>query len=173
MELHRRHPSYGWVALFIITGLVSIWASQNGWELQLLFIPLGSTPLLIFGLIAVSSAVGAVAVSFRPGPLVIKQAGLRVRTAGINMVIPWAAVDALVLEPYVDGNVSTARLVLIPAPGVDLGVRAEYSNRIDGRPGVILFAFNDVREPVDEVSRVLAALVGPRFVYGVPGHTGV
>jgi hypothetical protein len=173
MELHRAQPNYVMVAFFFLGGLVCAWLALDGWEIRLLFIPLGSTALLVLGLLMAVGAAAAVAFSFRPGPLVIGESGLQVRAAGIARVLPWTAVDALVLEPYDDAaKRDTMRLVLVPAAGVDLGVEVEYANKVDGREGVILFAFTDVREPVADVARVLATYAGPRFVSGVSGQTG-
>ncbi|GAB3825345.1 hypothetical protein GCM10027610_005060 [Dactylosporangium cerinum] len=84
MTLHYRRPNFFLLALYFAAGLGIIYASQTGWELRILFIPLGSTALLVLGAVVVLFALWSLRQAFRPNPVTIEQAGLRLRVAGIN-----------------------------------------------------------------------------------------
>jgi hypothetical protein len=163
MTLHyRRHLLAA--ALWAVGGVVLVWASQNGYELRLLFIPLGSLALLLFGVLAFAAALYPLRLLLRPDPVTIGAAGLLVRTAGINGLVPWPAVESVLLATHVDptsGN-RTTRLVLVPAVGAGLGVPAEPAG--DGRPSVVLLSIEDIREPAGRVAEALRRFAGPRFV---------
>ena len=163
MTLHyRRHLLAA--ALWAVGGVVLVWASQNGYELRLLFLPLGSLALLLFGVLAFAAALYPLRLLLRPDPVIIGEAGLLVRTAGINGLVPWPAVESVLLATQVDptsGN-RTTRLVLVPAVGAGLGVPAESAG--DGRPSVVLLSIEDIREAADQVAEALRRFAGPRFV---------
>jgi len=163
MTLHyRRHLLAA--ALWAVGGVVLVWASQNGYELRLLFVPLGSLALLLFGVLAFAAALYPLRLLLRPDPVIIGEAGLLVRTAGINGLVPWPAVESVLLATHVDptsGN-RTTRLVLVPAVGAGLGVPAESAG--DGRPSVVLLSIEDIREAADQVAEALRRFAGPRFV---------
>ena len=163
MTLHyRRHLLAA--ALWAVGGVVLVWASQNGYELRLLFLPLGSLALLLFGVLAFAAALYPLRLLLRPDPVIIGEAGLLVRTAGINGLVPWPAVESVLLATHVDptsGN-RTTRLVLVPAVGAGLGVPAESAG--DGRPSVVLLSIEDIREAADQVAEALRRFAGPRFV---------
>ena len=67
---------------------------------------------------------GLVAIGLRPFRFHIGVQGLTLRLAGINRLVPWAAIDAIVIEQPEPGRSSrnpAPRLLLVPAEGVDLG----------------------------------------------------
>ncbi|MFC7243324.1 hypothetical protein ACFQO7_12630 [Catellatospora aurea] len=171
MVLHRARPPYLGVAFFFLAGLFVIWSSMNGWELRFLFIPLGSGALFGIGLLSVLISLAVLVAAFRPAPVVLDTSGLALRTAGIKRTLPWSAVEALVLEPFteeVGGRTeTTARLVLVPAAGVDLGVATEYRDIVGGRPSVILVSVKSLRASTAEVAGALAHYAGGRFVDGL------
>jgi len=165
MTLHYRRRLLA-AAIWAAGGLVLVWASQNGYELRLLFIPLGSLALLLFGVLAFAAALYPLRLLLRPDPLTIGEAGLLVRAAGINGLVPWSAVESVLLATHIDptsGN-RTTRLVLVPAVGAGLGVPAESAGAGDGRPSVVLLSIEDIREPADRVAEALRRFAGPRFV---------
>ena len=165
MTLHyRRHLLAA--GLWAVGGTVLVWASQNGYELRLLFIPLGSLALLLFGVLAFAAGLYPLRLLLRPDPVTIGAAGLLVRAAGINGLVPWPAVESVLLATHIDptsGN-RTTRLVLVPAPGAGLGVPVESAGAGDGRPSVVLLSIEDIRERPDQVAEVLRRFAGPRFV---------
>ncbi|WP_155374238.1 hypothetical protein [Catellatospora vulcania] len=177
MVLHRARPPYLGLAFFLLGGLFLIWGSMNGWELRFLFIPLGAGALFGLGLLSALIPVAVLVSAFRPAPVTLDGAGLSLRTAGIKRTLPWSAVDAVILEPYteeVGGRTeATARLVLVPAAGVDLGVSTDYRNTVDGRPSVILVSLKSLRATNAEVAGALNHYAGSRFVDGATtGPTG-
>ncbi|MFC5005181.1 hypothetical protein ACFPIJ_46025 [Dactylosporangium cerinum] len=165
MTLHYRRPNFFLLALYFAAGLGIIYASQTGWELRILFIPLGSTALLVLGAVVVLFALWSLRQAFRPNPVTIEQAGLRLRVAGINRGVPWGAIDAVFLEPYVNpgDDSGTHRLIIVPAAGVDLGTAADYRNQADGRPSIVLLALDETLQSAAEVHQALAAYAGPRY----------
>jgi hypothetical protein len=171
MTLHYRRPNFLLLAVYFAAGIGIIYASQTGWKMSILFIPLGSTALLVLGAVVVLFALWSVRQAFRPDPVTIEQPGLRLRVAGINRAVPWGAIDAVFLEPYVNpgDDSSTHRLVIVPAAGVDLGTAAEYRNQADGRPSIVLLALDETLQTPAEVHQALAAFAGPRFVPAAAG----
>ncbi|MET7670210.1 hypothetical protein [Micromonospora luteifusca] len=166
MELRRSRPHLFWIAFFLLGGLLTMWASQHGWELRVLIVPVGSGPLFLFGLVSFLGALALGASAFRPSPIFIDETGLRLHVAGIKRSVPWASIDAVFLEP----PVSTAqgagfpRLVLVPATGVNVGVDAEYTNKVDGRPSIILVGLDSLRASEDEVVRAFERYAEGRFI---------
>jgi hypothetical protein len=163
MTLHYRRRLLT-AALWAVGGIVFVRASQNGYELRLLFIPLGSLALLLFGVLAFAAALYPLRLLLRPDPVTIGEAGLLIRAAGINGLVPWPAVESVLLATHIDptsGN-RTTRLVLVPAAGAGLGVPVESTG--DGRPSVVLLSIEDIREPVGRVAEALRRFAGPRFV---------
>ncbi|CCH20547.1 hypothetical protein [Micromonospora lupini] len=117
-------------------------------------------------------AVGAIALgalvlvsALRPFRFGITPDGLSVRRPGLRREIPWAEVDALVLDepPRRDGYSTAPRLLLVPAPGVTFEpVTARHP--IDGRPAIELLVFDQVREQPEQVAAALTRCAGDRFV---------
>ncbi|MFI6757620.1 hypothetical protein ACIBF5_00555 [Micromonospora sp. NPDC050417] len=168
MELHRRRPHLFWIAFILVGGILGIWASQNGWGLRILIVPLGSGALLVVSLIMVLGALAGLASTLRPAPIVLDETGLRLRAEGINQLVPWASIDALILEPRhgASDNSSGPRLLLVPSADADLGTVAEYQNKVDGRPSIILLPIDSLRASQDQVVQALATYAGQRFING-------
>jgi hypothetical protein len=170
MELHRPRPKFFWLGFFLLGGLALIWASQNGWQLRILIVPVGAGPLLVVGVVMVLGVLAVLAGSFRFAPMMLDGSGLRLRVAGINRSVPWASIDAVILEPHTGTLDSTGapRLVLVPSADADLGVVAEYRNKVDGRPSIILLSLDSLRESQDHVVRAFKTYGGERFINGLP-----
>ncbi|GAA2605047.1 hypothetical protein GCM10010399_40120 [Dactylosporangium fulvum] len=102
--------------------------------------------------------------------MVISEAGLALRVAGINRAVPWSAIDAVLVEAHVDttDNSRTLRLVLVPAQGADLGVPAAYQNTVDGRPSVVLLDLDEIHD-AESAIQALGRFAHDRFVYA-PGN---
>ncbi|WP_433128171.1 hypothetical protein ACQPWW_00900 [Micromonospora sp. CA-240977] len=166
MELRRARPHLFWITFFLLGGLLTMWASLNGWELRVLIVPVGSGPLFLFGLVSFLGALALVASTFRPTPIVIDETGLRLHVAGINRSVPWASIDAVLLESPASTaqGAGVPRLVLVPATGVDVGVAAEYTNKVDGRLSIILLGLDSLRASQDEVVRAFERYAEGRFI---------
>ena len=82
--------------------------------------------------------------------------------AGNSRSLPWTAVDTVLLEPPATAK-GKPQLVLVPADGADLGVRAEYRNKLDGRPSVVLLSLDALHESQEEIVSALSTYAGPRF----------
>ncbi|MGC4749215.1 hypothetical protein ACLQ28_26700 [Micromonospora sp. DT201] len=76
------------------------------------------------------------------------------------------SIDAVLLEPPVStaDGAGVPRLVLVPATGVDVGVAAEYPNKVDGRLSIILVGLDSLRASQDEVVRAFERYADGRFV---------
>jgi hypothetical protein len=123
--------------------------------------------MFLLGLFCAALGVGIPINASRPSPMVIDESGLHLRVAGIKQMLPWTAVDALILEPGQGStNNEPPRLILVPAAGANLGVPVKYANRVDGRPSVILLSLGSVKVSVDELKQTLARCAGARFIDG-------
>ena len=54
----------------------------------------------------------------------------------------------------------------MPSRDADLGVVAEYRNKVDGRPSIILLSLDSLRESEDQVIQALQTYGGQRFING-------
>jgi len=114
---------------------------------------------------------GLVAIGLRPFRFHIGVQGLTLRLAGINRLVTWAAIDAIVIEQPEPGRSSrnpAPRLLLVPAEGVDLGVPAPHRSPVDERACLELLTFNDVKESPEQVGQALAQYGGSRFADARP-----
>jgi hypothetical protein len=93
---------------------------------------------------------------------------LRLPLAGINGLVPWAAIDAIVIEQRRSSRKQAPRLLVVPAEGVDLGVPAPHRSPVDKRACLELLTFNDVKESPEQVGQALAQYGGSRFADARP-----
>ncbi|MFI7607880.1 hypothetical protein ACIBTV_22440 [Micromonospora sp. NPDC049366] len=110
---------------------------------------------------------GAVLLSaLRPFRFAIGPDGLTVRRPGLRRTIPWAQVEALVLDqplPH-EGRPAPPRLLLVPAAGVTVGLPPAGRHPVDGRKAVELLDLGQVRDRPEEVAAALARFAGDRFL---------
>jgi len=114
---------------------------------------------------------GLVAIGLRPFRFHIGVQGLTLRLAGINGLVSWAAIDAIVIEQPDPGRSSrnpAPWLLLVPAEGVDLDVPAPHRSPVDERACVELLTFNDVKESPEQVGQALALYGGSCFADARP-----
>lgn len=154
--------------------LLPIWIWRNccapGWART----PLGGLALLLgFVLILVAWRVIPRSLSrVHVGPEGLRVELVRIGRARVRRLVAWDAVDSVILHqprhgPRARANghlPSPARLLLVPAPGADLGVPAADRSPLDGRACIPLLSFNQVRDSPDDVARALARYGGSRFV---------
>ncbi|MFD1083626.1 hypothetical protein [Micromonospora andamanensis] len=121
----------------------------------------------IFGLMTLLTGGGLVLAERRPFKFHIGPNGLVVQVRGFSRAVPWAEVDAIILDPQVPTvgekhRISTF-LLLVPAAGSTIGGPFDGRSPLDGRPALVLVDLVDVKQPVNEVASVLARCAGSRF----------
>ncbi|MFI6262142.1 DivIVA domain-containing protein [Micromonospora sp. NPDC051006] len=120
---------------------------------------LGGLALVIGGALVVSE--------LKPFTFQIGADGLTLRTAGLNRLMPWSEIDAIILDqpvPTVGGSTSKSpTLLLVPADGSTIGRPLDGQSAVDGRAGLVLLDLDDVRQKTDEVAAALARFGGDRF----------
>ncbi|MEV1146221.1 hypothetical protein [Micromonospora sp. NPDC049799] len=119
---------------------------------------LGGLALVIGGAMVVSA--------LKPFRFHIGEDGLTLRAAGLDRLVSWAEIEAIVLDepvPTIGRNKPTSpRLLLVPA-GSTIDRPLDGKSPLDGRAGLVLLELDDIREPVDEVAEALARFAGGRF----------
>lgn len=95
-----------------------------------------------------------------PFRFVAGEASLIVRSGRLNTEIPWESLAAVTIEKlhYLDPS-SSPHLIIWPAPGVDLGVKADYRRKGQDQAGYDVVDLHDLRESTDEVIAVLRSRV--------------
>ncbi|NJP32025.1 hypothetical protein [Micromonospora thermarum] len=119
---------------------------------------LGGFALLLGGALVVSE--------LRPFRFHIGADGLTLRAAGLNRLVSWAEIDALVLDepvPTIGRNKPTSPTLLLVPAGSTIDRPLDGKSPLDGRAGLVLLELDDVRQPVDEVAEALARFAGGRF----------
>lgn len=103
----------------------------------------------------------------RPFRFYIGFEGLTVRLTGIDRLVPWTEIDAIVLDqplPVLTGTKTPSPvLLLVPASGSTLDLPLMHRSPVDDRPCLVLLELHDVRESPDEVADALARFGGSRF----------
>lgn len=91
-------------------------------------------------------------------------AALIVRCADLKADVPWESVAAVTIERlhYADAT-SAPRLILWPAPGVDLGSKPRYKRKGEERAGFPVISIDELRESPAEVVAALRRVPGGRF----------
>lgn len=154
VELRRNRGARALALVCVLGGVLLLVYPSNGALLRTI-IAVGAVAL---GCLALVSAL-------RPFRFRIDAEGLSIRRPGLRREIPWAEVDALVLDdpPRRDGYSAPPRLLLVPVPGVTLEpVTARHP--LDGRPAIELLVLDQVREQPEQVSAALTRYAGGRFV---------
>ncbi|GIJ19781.1 DivIVA domain-containing protein [Micromonospora lutea] len=104
--------------------------------------------------------------SLRPFRFRIGVDGLDLRVAGLNRLVPWAEIDAIVLgQPTRAAGAALPTLSLLLVPGVGSTIDRPLTSHspVDGRPALALLDLADVRETADEVAAELHRVSGGRF----------
>ncbi|PZG21467.1 hypothetical protein C1I95_07345 [Micromonospora craterilacus] len=141
----------------------------------LIFVTLGAVVLrslvpapalmwVLAGLVLLTVGV-LVADRLRPFRFHIGAAGLNLRVAGLNRLVPWAEVDAIILDQLAAGGSGRSpSLLLVPATGSTIDAPLTGRSPVDGRPALVLVDLNRVQQPADQVAAALARFGGSRFV---------
>ncbi|MEG3632182.1 DivIVA domain-containing protein [Micromonospora palythoicola] len=133
-------------------------------------LPLGKdspgTGVWIFAGAALLTGGWITARSLRPFRFRIGADGLDLRAAGLNRLVPWAEIGAIVLDQPARGAGAappTPSLLLVPGVGSTIDRPLTGRNPVDGRPALVLLDLADVRESADEVAAELTRVSGGRF----------
>lgn len=156
MELHRRRgvPVVG--VVFLVLGLYLLSAGAANSSIVRLIA--GALFLLASGLHLFDR--------LKPFRFHIGADGLRLRSAGINGLVPWKAIDAVVLEQPAPSSAKRnphPRLLLVPTEGADLGVPLQHRSPVDGRACAASLSFDEVKESPEQVAQALAQHGGGRY----------
>jgi hypothetical protein len=130
--------------------------------------PAGGLFLVIFG--ALSLVVGAMVVrrERKPFRFGIGAEGLMLGVPGIQRLVPWTAIEALVLDQPLPklhdrSTRSGPYLVLLPAQGSDLLGGWPERTLSDGRTGRLVLELDDVRQSREQIAAALRVHSGGRF----------
>ena len=153
MELHRRgYGLFGWIIL-VGGGRKLIGARIDS---------LGDKLSLVAGICFVALGCGLLFERFRPFRFHIGADGLTLRTKGINRLVGWSEIHAVVL--VADSPTSlTRRLLLVPGSS-DFDAKLNKVSPVDGMRCLELLDFDDVKEKFEEVALTLSRFGGARFV---------
>ena len=155
VELRRKRAPLVVAVVFLLLGL---------WVLVLAESP---TVIAVVGAVLLVAFNGGrlVAAVVRPFRFRIGADGLDVRVAGLNRLVPWHEIDAVVLRRPAAGAGRSPWLLLVPAAGT-LDRPLTERSPVDGRSGLLLLDLGTVRQPVDEITAALVRFGGGRFVDG-------
>ncbi|MBQ1046469.1 hypothetical protein KBX35_28095 [Micromonospora sp. C32] len=112
------------------------------------------------------SAAAFVAYQLRPFRFRIGADGLDLRVAGLNRLVAWAEIEAVVLDqplPTAGRKQKAASVLLVPATAATIDRRLTGRSPVDGRPALVLLDLDQVQQPPGEVAAALAQFGGSRF----------
>ncbi|GAA1416509.1 hypothetical protein ACFQZ4_29475 [Catellatospora coxensis] len=163
MEL-RPGPHWGWPAtLFAVAALQLSSASlADDWGRR--FGP------LLWGTLYLTAALVTLLMRLRPFRFRIDERGLTIRHRAYEIAPAWSEIEMVILaqSPPTARTFGVrrpeARLLLVPAPDVDLGVPLTARSPLDGRPCLPVIDFELVRDKPRAVAATLALHGGDRFV---------
>ncbi|MEV6519227.1 hypothetical protein AB0M37_25970 [Micromonospora chalcea] len=107
-----------------------------------------------------------VAYQLRPFRFRIGADGLDLRVAGLNRLVAWAEIEAIVLDqplPTAGRKQKAASVLLVPATAATIDRRLTGRSPVDGRPALVLLDLDQVQQPPGEVASALAHFGGSRF----------
>ncbi|MFI8806859.1 MULTISPECIES: hypothetical protein [Micromonospora] len=120
---------------------------------------------ILLGLWLVSAGL-FVAYQLRPFRFRIGADGLDLRVAGLNRLVAWAEIDAVVLDqplPSRGRKQRAAKVLLVPATAATIDRPLTSRSPVDGRPALKLLDLDQVRQPADDVADALARFGAGRF----------
>ncbi|MEV6810581.1 DivIVA domain-containing protein [Micromonospora sp. NPDC051296] len=164
MKLRRRQPRLVNRLILVTIGAVVLRIIAPSPTLTWV---LGGIVLLTLGVL--------VADRLRPFRFHIGADGLDLRVAGLNRLVPWAEIDAVILDqPAAGGSGSRSpSLLMVPATGSAIDPPLTGRSPVDNRPALTLLDLDRIQQPADEVAAALARFGGSRFAdVRQPGRAG-
>jgi hypothetical protein len=110
--------------------------------------------------------VAFVGASLRPFRFVIGPDGLTLRCKGINRLVPWHEIEAIILDrptPSLDEVSPAHYLLLVPVASSPLAARATERPAPSRPAGIKVLAFYSVKDAPAEIAAVLERYGGGRF----------
>lgn len=162
MELRRSSHWVFLVAAILAPFYLLLAWWEDGWGDRL--------PRLLQAVFWLLVAVAMGRLRLRPFRFGIDERGLTIRTRTHDIALAWSEIDMVILEqpPPVVRSVGVhkpdARLLLVPAPGVDLGVPLTTRSPLDDRPCLPVADFGLIADKPPAVAAMLALFGGDRFV---------
>lgn len=164
MELHRRRGGLvGGVTLLVVVALGLLCLPIDGPVSALLAVALGVGGAVAGGVLIFRAA--------RPFQFRIGPDGLTMRGKGGTRTIPWADVEAVILDQPAPGSGNdrpSPRLLLAAAAGADIGLPTTASSPAHEGGCAVLLDLDDVVESPDQVAEALTRYAGHRFVNALP-----
>lgn len=161
MELRKsRRALLGGAFLIVMGAFILLCLRADG--------PVRTTLLLLFGGVMVVTGGAFVVDALKPFRFHIGTDGLTLRLKGINRLVRWDEIDAVILDltkPSLVGDNKHPyhHLLLVPADGVDLGIPLTHTSPVDDRPCLVLLDLRDVTDSPEQVAQALARFGGGRF----------
>ncbi|MEV2240813.1 DivIVA domain-containing protein [Micromonospora sp. NPDC049891] len=155
MELRRNRRSLALGVLLLAFGVSLLLGKESP-----------GTGVWIFAGAALLMGGWTTARSLRPFRFRIGADGLDLRVAGLNRLVPWAEIAAIVLDQparAAGATPPTPSLLLVPGVGSTIDRPLTARSPVDGRPALVLLDLADVRESADEVAAELNRVSGGRF----------
>lgn len=91
-----------------------------------------------------------VVTALKPFRFHIGSDGLTLRLAGINRLVRWDEIEAVILDQprpdLGDNKLPRPQLLLDPAEGVDLGIPLTHHSPVNDRPCLVLLDLGDVKD---------------------------
>ncbi|MEU7999894.1 hypothetical protein AB0B66_01785 [Catellatospora sp. NPDC049111] len=163
MEL-RPGPHWGWPAAFFAAAAVELSLASLADDWGSRFRP------LFYGLLYLTAALVALRMRLRPFRFRIDERGLTIRHRAYEIAPAWPEIEMVILAqspPTVRTfgvSKPEARLLLVPADDVDLGVPLTARSPLDDLPCLSVVDFGLVRDKPLAVAATLALHGGDRFV---------
>jgi DivIVA domain-containing protein len=160
MELHKRRGGLvGGVTLLVVVALVLLCLPIDGPVSAVLAVVLGVGGAVAGGVLIFRAA--------RPFQFRIGPDGLTLRGKGGTRMVPWADVEAVILDQPAPGpgnDRPSPRLLLAAAAGADIGLPMTASSPAYDGGCAVLLGLDDVVESPDQVAEALTRYAGHRFV---------
>lgn len=144
----------------LVLGLLVLAASVPGLVVALANGANGLLVTAVLGLLLGGLLVG----THRTFQIRIADDGLALRLRGINRLVAWDELAAIILDPGAStANTGGVRLLLVPADPAGFDLPSAEHDPIADRPCLVLLDLAAVRESPDEVAAVLTRAAGSRF----------
>ena len=158
MELRESRRALLGGGFFLVGGVFILLCGRADGAVRMTLLVLVGGSIVVMG--------GALVVhALKPFRFHIGTDGLTLRVKGINRLVRWDEIDAVILVETSLGRSRTSyhEVLLVPADGVDLGIPLTHRSPVDDRPCLVLLDLRDVKDSPEQVAQALARFGGDRF----------